>query len=220
LNMRFTWGNRASGLACLCAVLAAGVVLTGCEDDHGDSSDTASATAATNTTASGQADAHFPDGLHPDGVGAGIIAGVFNSRITPVAGGSIVCLGDSITAGSYPGILAGLTGMSVSNQGRGGERSGEGAARAAGAIGSAKYVCILYGANDVINGATPASVAVNILSIVNTCKSRGATPIVGTLTPMSGSYARYAENARQASSAIRAMASSAGVSVANLEGAF
>jgi lysophospholipase L1-like esterase len=222
MDMRNTRFSCLFSPASLLALLGAGLVITGCENNSSNNSTEAASPVVpeTDTTVMDESNPHFPDGLHPDAAGNATIAGVFSGCIAPVAGGTIVCMGDSITAGGYPSILAGLTGMTVVDQGLPGETSGGGASRAAGAIGTAQYVCILYGANDLIDGASPDSIAANLESIVTTARAAGAVPIVGTLTPMYGDYAHLAGEAQATSDAIWGMASRTGTAVADLEQAF
>ncbi len=144
---------------------------------------------------------------------------------SPPAGntGSVVCLGDSITQSGYPDVLARRTGRAVINAGIAGEASGRGAQRVEALLSTYRpsYLCVLYGANDVIGGkATPQEVAANLESIVRAARANGTVVIVGTLTPMSGRREPYANDARAVSAAIRSMVSRSGARLADLEKAF
>lgn len=174
------------------------------------------------------ADPNFPDGLHPSAAASGVIAATFARQIAPVTdvGGNdanvVVCLGDSITARGYPSDLAAKTGLTVVNEGKGGERSSGGAARVGTVLAQHRpaYLCVLYGANDVCGGVPAADVLANLAAIVEAARANQTIPIVATLTPMSGERAEYAAAARDLSAAIRAQAGQLGVALADLEAAF
>jgi lysophospholipase L1-like esterase len=103
------------------------------------------------------------------------------------------------------------------------ETSAGGASRVGGVLSThnPSFLCILYGANDVIGSkAAPEAVAANVAAIVAAAQANGTVPVVGTLTPMSGSRAQYAESARAVSAAIRTMAAQTGARLADLEKAF
>jgi len=225
---------RMKATACrrLLWILPALLLAAGCEHSGSDSTATDSGTNAvtnadTNTAAA--ADTHFPDGLHPDSAASGTIAALFNDHISAAPGGigandpnTVVCLGDSITAAGYPAILAGLSGKNVINAGTPGEESSGGAARVAGVLAAyhPAYLCILYGANDVIAHDDPGQTIANLEAIISAARANDTIPIVATLTPMSGNYAQYAADAQQLSDLIRAMASSTGTPLADLAAAF
>lgn len=224
---------RRMGFARVGPLLAA-LLLSGCEGGGGDEDPSLPAeTTATNETtdvdASVPADPNFPDGLHPDSEASQTIARVFARKIAPVAdaGGNqtnvIVCIGDSITERYYPPYLADETGMTVVNAGVGGERSAEAAARAPDVLAKYRpaYLCILTGINDISDGnaSVPAIVA-NIGSIVNAARANHTIPIVGTLTPLSGSRAEWADDSEACSELIRALAAQNGVRLADVAAAF
>lgn len=203
--------------------------LTACEDGGDGDSAAAPAPAAPPArevdnampTSTGSAtDLRFPDGLHPDSGGDSIIAGVYAGFLPGTTGVTVVCFGDSITTGGYPGPLAGRTGMAVVDAGQDGERSEGGLSRDNEILQTYQpaYLCILYGANDVIGGVDASVTVGNLRGIVQAAKDNNCIPIVGTLTPMSGDrYGRYADDARATSAAIRGMG---GVAIADLERAF
>lgn len=174
-------------------------------------------------------DPNFPDGLHPSAEASETIAKVFASQISPVsdAGGNdtnaVVCFGDSITARYYPPYLADRIEMNVINEGKGGELSGSGAARIGDVLAEHRpaYICILEGINDISGAdATVAQVVANLESMVNAAKANGTIPIVGTLTPLSGSRKEWAADGRAASAAIREMVGRTGARLADVEAAF
>ncbi|HRT06574.1 MAG TPA: GDSL-type esterase/lipase family protein [Kiritimatiellia bacterium] len=212
----------------------AAFLLSGCEGD-GDDEDLSvpAGTMGTNETADADAaapeDPDFPDGLHPTASASRTIAEVFARQISPAAdaGGDpapvVACIGDSITARGYPPYLADLTGLPVVNAGKGGEGSGGTAARAPGVLAEYRpaYLCILTGINDVSGGDAPIeTIVANIESIVNAAKANNAIPVVGTLTPLSGSHREWADDGRACSQAIRAMAARTGVRLADVAAAF
>ncbi len=216
---------------------AVAVALTGCESDGNDETMEEIQAAATNAVGDaagslGDEDhglsEFFYDGLHPTKTGNKIIARTFAKRIKPLAdaGGNninvIVCLGDSITDTGYPSDLSKLTGLTAYEEGVRGERSAGGAARIDGVLSGYKpaYICILYGANDVINHLPSSTVTGNLEAMVIAARANGTIPILATLTPMFGTRESYAEEARATSAAIRDLASRLGVALADLEKAF
>lgn len=212
------------------------LALSGCESDHNDETMEeiqAEATNSLNNADSPGDEDHglsefFYDGLHPTRAGNKIIARVFAKKIKPLAdaGGNntnvIVCLGDSITDTGYPADLAKLTGMTAYEEGIRGERSSGGASRIDGVLAGYKpaYICILYGANDVLNHLPPATVTGNLEAMVIAAQANGTIPILATLTPMFGPREAYAADARATSAAIRELAGRLGVPLADLEKAF
>lgn len=211
----------------------AAFLVSGCEGD-GDDEDLSvpAGTMGTNETAGADAaapeDPNFPDGLHPTASASRTIAKVFARQISPAAeaGGTpatVVCIGDSITARGYPPYLADLTGCSVVNAGKGGEGSGGTADRAPGVLAEYRpaYLCILTGINDVSGGDAPIeTIVANIERIINAARAAGATPVVGTLTPLSGSRKEWADDGRLCSEAIRALAARTGARLADVAAAF
>ena len=214
--------------------LLAAFLLSGCEGGGGDEDSSLPAeTAATNETtdvdASVPADPNFPDGLHPNSEASQTIARVFARKIVPVAdaGGNqtnvIVCIGDSITERYYPPYLADETGMTVVNAGVGGEGSAEAAARAPAVLAKYRpaYLCILTGINDISDGnASITAIAANIGSIVNAARANHTIPIVGTLTPLTGTRHEWADDGAACSQLIRALAAQTGTRLADVAAAF
>lgn len=184
--------------------------------------------APTEADTSSRPDPMFPDGLHPNGDGRAIIAQVFARQISSVldededVGPAVVCLGDSITAGGYPRELADQTRMAVIDAGKAGEKSSGGAGRIAGVLATHNpaYICILYGANDVIHEVPAKQLAANLTAMIQAAQNQGAIPVVGTLTPMSGPKQKYAAAVREANVAIRTAVRGSGARLADLAAAF
>jgi len=133
-----------------------------------------------------------------------------------------VAMGDSITAAGWPSVLAGKLGQPVVNRGVPGARSDQGAASVNGTLSRYQpgYLLILYGANDVIQGANLDSTIAYLRSMIRAAKANQSIPVIGTLTPMSESHQIWAETAKELSRRIRSMASEERCSVADLEKAF
>jgi len=195
----------------------------GCEDDSdNDAPQESSSGELGEDTAP---DPRFPDGLHPGAAASATIASTFAGLLTPVAGSNatvVVCMGDSITEGGYPGLLASLTGMQVIDEGRGGEWSSGGLDRIADVLNAygPNYICILYGANNIINGSPVSDAVDDLVAMVGIVRSNGAVPVVGTLTPMSGSYARFQGDADALNASIRSTVRGSGARVADLANKF
>jgi len=91
---------------------------------------------------------------------------------------AVACFGDSLTAGGYPTILAGLLGRSVHTGAVGGQNSQQTATRQGG------YVNLLT----VTGNTIPASGAVSITASTQApISNQGGGPIVGTLAGVAGS---------------------------------
>lgn len=91
---------------------------------------------------------------------------------------AVACFGDSLTAGGYPTILAGLLGRAVHTGAVGGQNSQQTATRQGG------YVNLLT----VTDNTIPASGAVNITASTQApISNQGGGPIVGTLAGVAGS---------------------------------
>ena len=139
----------------------------------------------------------------------------------------VICVGDSITQGyacdgaPYPSQLAAMCGKNVRNLGIGGARAGTGASRISSQLACKPgYVCILYGANDAINGGDAGSVKESIRAIIAACKRNQSIPIVATTPPMIGEHSLYNGAARSVNEAISAAAREEGARLVDLYGAF
>ena len=227
-NARCMWGSVG-------AMAGALLFTSACEKDGNNSEpnpQTASANSATNaasTTSAATVNPYFPDGLHPNSAANAIIASKFGAHISAAPAGigendpnTVVCMGDSITTGDYPGPLASMTGKNVVDEGKTGEDSSGGAARVGAVLAKHRpaYVCILYGANDVIGGVPASQVVANLGAMISAARARNTIPIVGTLTPMSGAYSQFATAAEDVSAQIRALAGGTSTALADLEVAF
>ena len=140
----------------------------------------------------------------------------------------IVALGDSITQGfgdggaPYPSRVANITGLTVYNEGRGGERSGGGAGRVSGVLSRYKpaYLLILYGANDAIAGADVESVIGNLRAIIGAAQANKTVPVLANLTPMYDGRALFNGKVDEYNPRIRDLASETGARFVNLSGEF
>jgi lysophospholipase L1-like esterase len=140
----------------------------------------------------------------------------------------IVSLGDSITEGMpdggapFPSRLAGMTGKTVVNQGRGGETSGSGASRAKSVLQSHKpaSMTILYGANDLIHGGSMDTTIGNLRSIIAACRDNRTIPVLATLTPMIDGHETWAGGVVVLNDMIRELASNENVDLVDLEREF
>lgn len=219
--------TRRSCESVAAAFLALLLLLTcGCEDDSGNGVSLGSASTGQlgldGTTAE---DPGFPDGLHPDSGATEKIASTFAGQLSPIPGPVptvVVCLGDSITEGGYPQVLASKTGMQVIDEGKGGERSEGGLGRIAGVLSTHKpdYICILYGANNMIHNSSVSGVVDDLMAMVAVARSSGAIPVVGTLTPMSGRYGPHQADIDALNAMIRSTVGGSGVRIADLASRF
>jgi len=134
----------------------------------------------------------------------------------------LIAIGDSITRGGYPAILSQMLGKPVANLGVGGSTSDSGASRINPALAKYKpgFVLILYGANDVTSGHSFGSVIGNLQYMVQAAKANQSIPVLATLTPMYGEHSTWAGSVKALNEQIRALASSEGVALADLESAF
>ena len=140
----------------------------------------------------------------------------------------VLCLGDSITEGyrciglPYPSRLAGLTGKSVKNYGKGGKRSEYGAAIAEQALQRENpgTVCILFGANDAIHNVSASVTRENLRKIIRLCRKYHATPIIATPTPQIGSHSRFNSNVKAIAKQVRSLAREENVRLVDLNSAF
>ena len=100
-------------------------------------------------------------------------------RVQP---GTIVFLGDSITAGygldpqeAYPSLIE-ISGMTTLNSGVSGNTSADGLQRLRNYFASgetARLVVIALGANDILHGVSPEDTESNLESSIAECKTRG-----------------------------------------------
>lgn len=142
--------------------------------------------------------------------------------------GVIVCLGDSITEGTpaggapFPSRLAAQTGKTVINAGKGGEKSGSGAARARSVLQQHKpaVMTILYGANDVIMDQGNDEVIANLNAIISLCRENQTKPVLATLPPMVMGHSIWNGQVTVLNDMIRELASATGVSLVDLEQEF
>ena len=110
---------------------------------------------------------------------------VTNSR---PRGETIVCFGDSLTAGtgagpgeSYPEHLARLIGRPVINAGRPGDTTASARERLEADVlaHAPRIVCITLGGNDLKNGVERAEAFANLEAIVRAIQARGALVAIG-----------------------------------------
>jgi lysophospholipase L1-like esterase len=141
------------------------------------------------------------------------------SFAVPAFANNIVCIGDSITAGTYATgypvyLQQKVSGYTVVNRGIGGEVTSSGLSRMSTEMQTyaPQYALIMEGANDVSQGVTSATVAYNLSQMASIARQHGATPVVSTITPNSrvagiGSAIPYYNNA------IASMASANGITL-------
>lgn len=138
-----------------------------------------------------------------------------------------VALGDSITQGyscegeteAFPSRIAGMTGMTVINAGRGGEQSSGAASRAGGLMDRYKpgFILIFTGHNDAIFDRNINGVLGNIRAIIQAAKNRKVVPIVATLVPIGPPRVFATRPARDYSEGIRALAKEMDVALVDIE---
>jgi lysophospholipase L1-like esterase len=115
---------------------------------------------------------------------------------------TVVCFGDSITAGykatGYPTYLQSMIGSSfnVVNAGVGGEDTYHGVDRIKDVIAanSPKYVVIMEGANDVVEGLSPSTTSYDLSSMAQQVRDAGGVPIMSTITPNTSNSSYAPEN--------------------------
>ena len=155
-------------------------------------------------------------GCEPGGGGGG------GGSSTSIGAGNdpntVTCMGDSITAAGYPYVLANISGKNVIDGGHGGDTTSEGVGAVQRALDRDHpgYMCILYGANDIVSHTGVDAGIENLRAMVQAIKGRQTIPIVGTLTPMVGRYAKYNDIVIEFNQRIRSMASAEGARVADL----
>ena len=140
--------------------------------------------------------------------------------------GTIVCIGDSLTAGihcigaPYPSRLQGLTGRPVVNMGVGGANSGDGVGAVSRALArNPGVVCVLYGSNDPGDGIPVSRTVANIRKIVAACQARGVPVVVGTPPPTMDPHVNRNDHHADASRQIKELAKEKGVSVVDINAA-
>lgn len=111
------------------------------------------------------------------------------------AADTVVCFGDSITAGyksgaasAYPTYLQPMLDANtfvVVNAGKGGEDTYSGVSRFASVLETyqPRYVIIMEGANDVVERISPSATSFNVANMAQQAKDAGFTPIMSTITP-------------------------------------
>lgn len=145
---------------------------------------------------------------------------------TPRNSGIIMAFGDSLTAGgsgpTYPEILAGLTGKTVTNDGSPGTTAESGVVRAPTVIARRNGSCmlILYGINDLLFGHSPRQIAASIDCMVHVCEAWRVTPVLATYPLPIRRHAAFARATADLNSSIRRLASARGIPLVDLEKAF
>ena len=138
----------------------------------------------------------------------------------------IICVGDSITEGvegraPYPPLLAAMVGKTTINMGSGGATTAYGASRISSQLSRKPgYVCILYGANDAIQGLSTAAAKQNLRKIVTACKNAKSIPILATTPPMIKGHDIFNGHAEDINAAIRELAAEEGVRCVDVNRAF
>jgi len=141
-----------------------------------------------------------------------------------------VALGDSITAGSgltnssecYSAKLAGMLNKTVMNAGYPGANSSEILDACYNILDNNQpgYMLILAGVNDLIMGYGEELPAVNIRIMIQACQDNKTIPVIATLTPVFGSYARLSGGVDRLNGMIRQIASDLNVALVDLNSAF
>ena len=141
-----------------------------------------------------------------------------------------VALGDSITAGSglaspsncYSVKLADMLNKTVINEGVPGNSSGEALDRLYPILDDYKpgYVLILIGVNDLIMGYGEDGAAINIRIMIQACQDNKTIPVIATLTPTFGSYARLSGGVGRLNVMIRQICADLDVALVDLNSAF
>ena len=145
---------------------------------------------------------------------------------TPRNSGVIMAFGDSLTAGgsgpTYPEILAGLTGKTVTNDGHPGTTAESGVVRAPTVIARRNGSCmlILYGINDLLFGHSPREIAASIDCMVHVCETWRVTPVLATYPLPIRRHAAFARATADLNDSIRRLASARGIRLVDLEKAF
>ena len=152
-----------------------------------------------------------------------LLAGCGDDDGGPRTTGTIVCIGDSLTAGvhsvgpSYPSRLAAMTGRRVVNLGVGGATSSDGVARVSKALSyNPGVVCILYGSNDPFNHISLSQSIENIRSMARACKSNGVTAVLATPPPSMKPHADFNGRLADISEGVKAIGKEMGFQVVDL----
>ena len=140
----------------------------------------------------------------------------------------VAAFGDSLTQGSecactpYPERLAGLIGKSVVNVGVAGTMAVENVERTQAAIDRFRpgFMLILYGANDVIHGYGPSTIAGALTEMVQICKDNHVVPVLATYPETILDHAGFAPRVLQLNSRIRSLAGELDVHCVDLEKEF
>lgn len=119
---------------------------------------------------------------------AGLLCGCGGPSVRALAPDAVVvAFGDSLTAGtgaeeseSYPAVLGGLLGVTVRNEGRPGEVTGEGVARLPQVLKKHRpdLVILCHGGNDFLQRVDEALVERNLQAMVDASREAGADVIL------------------------------------------
>ncbi len=144
----------------------------------------------------------------------------------PRTTGTIVCIGDSLTAGihsigaSYPSRLAAMTGRKVINLGVGGATSSDGVSRVSKALScNPGVVCILYGSNDAFNHISSDQSIANIRKMARACKSKGVPAVLATPPPSMKPHPDFNDFLSRVSAGVKSVGKEMGFPVVDLNAA-
>ncbi len=138
----------------------------------------------------------------------------------------VIAFGDSLTAGevqpSYPAILTGLIGKTVTNDGSYGSTAAAGSGRCSTVISKRKgaYMLVLYGINDILFGRSTSQISGSLESIVNTCRNKHVVPVLATYPIPIHGHEIFAGATYRLNNAIRNLASQYGLKCVDLEKEF
>lgn len=140
----------------------------------------------------------------------------------------VVAFGDSITQGGqcsctpYPARVAGMIGKSVVNTGIGGSQAVDNTGRCKTAISKYHpgFMIILYGVNDIIHGGGIGGIISALNNMVNTCKNNNVVPVLMTYPKPIAGHSVFGGRTVHLNEQIRALASSQGVKLVDLEKEF
>ena len=136
-----------------------------------------------------------------------------------------VVMGDSISAGggfTWPSRLSAMLGKPVANEASGGQHATEGAARVDGVLANYQpgYLLVLYGANDVITGASSSTIVESLRHMVQAAKANQTIPVIATLTPMTEGHSIFDGGVDAVNPEIVQMGQEEGVAIVRLDQAF